>query len=222
MRRAPEIFAPARVDSAPATTLIFTPPRVVEASRLGGHRSIERPEGPRPRSPPRARVVAPSTRRDRSRPRPRRGRLFRIFPPSRRSILTRPPPRSLPDDDDDDDDDLAMTLSHGGKENASGGDRGAAPHPPDGGCGRVRGWLSRAGLHAYHEAFARTTERSFSALMMSDFASHGVVDTADKQKLFRLIKTLNSEGAFRSARSAAAAGERSRGANAMNNVRSIR
>ena len=32
---------------------------------------------------------------------------------------------------------------------------------------------------------------------MVDYAALGIVDSADKQKLFRLIKNLNAEGAFK-------------------------
>jgi len=62
--------------------------------------------------------------------------------------------------------------------------------------GRVRQWLSRAGLGEYRDAFARTAEREFTALGMVDFQNFGVVDVAHKQTLFRLIKNLqNAEGA---------------------------
>ena len=64
--------------------------------------------------------------------------------------------------------------------------------------GRVRQWLSRAGLGEYRDAFARTAEREFTALGMVDFQNFGVVDVAHKQTLFRLIKNLqNAEGAVR-------------------------
>ena len=58
--------------------------------------------------------------------------------------------------------------------------------------GRVRQWLSRAGLGEYRDAFARTAEREFTALGMVDFQNFGVVDVAHKQTLFRLIKNLQN------------------------------
>ncbi len=60
--------------------------------------------------------------------------------------------------------------------------------------GRVRQWLSRAGLGEYRENFSSASEREFAALGMVDFAQFGVVDVAHKQTLFRLIKNLNAEG----------------------------
>ena len=60
--------------------------------------------------------------------------------------------------------------------------------------GRVRQWLSRAGLGEYRENFAGASEREFAALGMVDFQQFGVVDVAHKQTLFRLIKNLNAEG----------------------------
>jgi hypothetical protein len=60
--------------------------------------------------------------------------------------------------------------------------------------GRVRQWLSRAGLGEYRENFSAASEREFAALGMVDFAQFGVVDVAHKQTLFRLIKNLNAEG----------------------------
>ena len=60
--------------------------------------------------------------------------------------------------------------------------------------GRVRQWLSRAGLGEYRENFSSASEREFAALGMVDFAQFGVVDIAHKQTLFRLIKNLNAEG----------------------------
>ena len=60
--------------------------------------------------------------------------------------------------------------------------------------GRVRQWLSRAGLGEYRDAFARASEREFTELGMVDFHRFGVVDVAHKQTLFRLIKNLHAEG----------------------------
>ena len=68
--------------------------------------------------------------------------------------------------------------------------------------GRVRQWLSRAGLGEYRDAFARTAEREFTALGMVDFQNFGVVDVAHKQTLFRLIKNLqNAESDLQNAES---------------------
>ena len=54
----------------------------------------------------------------------------------------------------------------------------------------------KAGLIRYWDRFNGVSEGEFGGLMMQDYARFGVVDMADKQKLFRLIKTLNSENQF--------------------------
>jgi kinesin family protein 2/24 len=56
-------------------------------------------------------------------------------------------------------------------------------------------WL-KAGLIRYWDRFNGISEAEFGGLMMQDYARFGVVDMADKQKMFRLIKTLNSENQF--------------------------
>ena len=63
--------------------------------------------------------------------------------------------------------------------------------------GRVRQWLSRAGLGEYRDAFARASEREFTELGMVDFQKFGVVNVAHKQTLFGLIKNLRAEGVAR-------------------------
>ena len=67
----------------------------------------------------------------------------------------------------------------------------AGAHP------RVRHWLNKAGLAHYWDRLSSLTEPEFGALGMVDYAALGIVDSADKQKLFRLIKNLNAEGAFK-------------------------
>ena len=62
---------------------------------------------------------------------------------------------------------------------------------------RVRHWLNKAGLAHYWNRLSSLTEPEFGALGMVDYAALGIVDSADKQKLFRLIKNLNAEGAFK-------------------------
>ena len=61
---------------------------------------------------------------------------------------------------------------------------------------RIRQWLLKAGLIRYYDRFSAITEAQFGGLMMQDYAKYGVVDMADKQKLFRLIKTLNTDKQF--------------------------
>ena len=67
----------------------------------------------------------------------------------------------------------------------------AGAHP------RVRHWLNKAGLAHYWDRLSSLTAPEFGALGMVDYAALGIVDSADKQKLFRLIKNLNAEGAFK-------------------------
>lgn len=55
----------------------------------------------------------------------------------------------------------------------------------------VRG-LGDAGLARFTDNFMRLPDASFLSLMMSDYATYGVVDLEDKQKLFRLIKQLSA------------------------------
>mmetsp|Transcript_22211 Transcript_22211/g.48763 ORF Transcript_22211/g.48763 Transcript_22211/m.48763 type:complete len:767 (-) Transcript_22211:335-2635(-) len=59
----------------------------------------------------------------------------------------------------------------------------------------VPAWLASAGLGKYCEKFrqAGVDERIFKKLLMQDYAKVGVDDLADKQKLFRLIKAVNSD-----------------------------
>lgn len=65
----------------------------------------------------------------------------------------------------------------------------AEPHQP----GRIRQWLNKAGLVKYFDGFNKMTESQFASLMMQDYPKHGVSDMADKQKLFRLLKTVNAQ-----------------------------
>ncbi|GFR51132.1 hypothetical protein Agub_g13486 [Astrephomene gubernaculifera] len=55
----------------------------------------------------------------------------------------------------------------------------------------VRG-LEEAGLKKFVGAFAGISDQAFLGLMMSDYASHGVIDLEDKQRLFRLIKSISA------------------------------
>ncbi|GLC36230.1 hypothetical protein PLESTB_001366000 [Pleodorina starrii] len=55
----------------------------------------------------------------------------------------------------------------------------------------VRG-LEDAGLKKFIPAFSGMADSSFMAMMMSDYNAHGVVELEDKQKLFRLIKSLSA------------------------------
>eukprot|EP00242_Pyramimonas_sp_CCMP2087_P007307 CAMPEP_0198205642 /NCGR_PEP_ID=MMETSP1445-20131203/9183_1 /TAXON_ID=36898 /ORGANISM="Pyramimonas sp., Strain CCMP2087" /LENGTH=146 /DNA_ID=CAMNT_0043878019 /DNA_START=261 /DNA_END=698 /DNA_ORIENTATION=+ len=59
----------------------------------------------------------------------------------------------------------------------------------------VTKWLASAGLGKYGAKFrkAGVDERVFKKLLMQDYAKVGVDDLSDKQKLFRLIKTVNSD-----------------------------
>ena len=59
--------------------------------------------------------------------------------------------------------------------------------------GRIRQWLIKAGLVKYFDGFNKMTESQFASLMMQDYPKHGVSDMADKQKLFRLLKTVNAQ-----------------------------
>ena len=59
--------------------------------------------------------------------------------------------------------------------------------------GRIRQWLNKAGLVKYFDGFNKLTESQFASLMMQDYPKHGVSDMADKQKLFRLLKTVNAQ-----------------------------
>ena len=65
----------------------------------------------------------------------------------------------------------------------------AEPHQP----GRIRQWLNKAGLVKYFDGFIKMTESQFVSLMMHDYPKHVVSDMADKQKLFRLLKTFNAQ-----------------------------
>ena len=70
---------------------------------------------------------------------------------------------------------------------------GNAPHPH----GRIRTWLSKAGLNRYTDVLcSQLSEAEFGRLGMVDFGKFGVTDVAHKQTLFRLIKNLNAEGVF--------------------------
>mmetsp|Transcript_4243 Transcript_4243/g.13533 ORF Transcript_4243/g.13533 Transcript_4243/m.13533 type:complete len:166 (-) Transcript_4243:1983-2480(-) len=54
-------------------------------------------------------------------------------------------------------------------------------------------WLAQAGLSQYAQAFSGVDERGFRALLMQDYGKFGVTKMEDKQKLFRLIKSINSD-----------------------------
>lgn len=53
--------------------------------------------------------------------------------------------------------------------------------------------LEEAGLKRFATNFSAVPDSQFLSLMMSDYASHGVIELEDKQKLFRLIKTLSAK-----------------------------
>lgn len=59
----------------------------------------------------------------------------------------------------------------------------------------MAGWLNEAGLGKYVENFSRcgVDEAAFKKLLMQDYPKVGVEDLGDKQKLFRLIKSVNSD-----------------------------
>ncbi len=57
----------------------------------------------------------------------------------------------------------------------------------------INSWLSSAGLDRYSGAFAQVTAAGFLGLLMQDYAKYGVTDIEDKQRLFRLIKSINKE-----------------------------
>ncbi len=50
--------------------------------------------------------------------------------------------------------------------------------------------LEDAGLKRFVPAFSGVSDQAFLGLMMSDYASYGVVELEDKQRLFRLIKSI--------------------------------
>lgn len=57
----------------------------------------------------------------------------------------------------------------------------------------VVGWLQSAGLEHYVPAFEVLSEEAFLKLLMQDYGKFGVTDMDDKQKLFRLIKSVSHE-----------------------------
>ena len=56
----------------------------------------------------------------------------------------------------------------------------------------VAGWLKQAGLQQYTE-LGKLDAASFKSLLMQDYHRYGVSKLEDKQKLFRVIKTVNGE-----------------------------
>ncbi|PNH08824.1 Kinesin-like protein KIF2A [Tetrabaena socialis] len=63
----------------------------------------------------------------------------------------------------------------------------------------VRG-LDDAGLKRFTPMFATLSDHSFLDLRMSDYAAHGIVELEDKQRLFRLIKSLQAQAPGQGAR----------------------
>eukprot|EP00798_Chlamydomonas_sp_ICE-L_P010331 gene10331-8267_t len=57
----------------------------------------------------------------------------------------------------------------------------------------VNNCINSAGLDKYVRAFSPISDEKFCALLMQDYGTYGVLDLEDKQKLFRLLKTLNAE-----------------------------
>eukprot|EP00899_Mesostigma_viride_P015196 jgi/Mesvir1/23678/Mv18634-RA.1 len=57
---------------------------------------------------------------------------------------------------------------------------------------RVLQWLTRAGLGHYSDVFASVDETAFKGLLMQDYGKYGVTSMEDKQRLFRLVKTVNT------------------------------
>lgn len=50
-----------------------------------------------------------------------------------------------------------------------------------------------AGLDQYVQAFAGIPDERFAGLLMQDYASFGITELEDKQRLFRLLKALNAD-----------------------------
>ncbi len=53
--------------------------------------------------------------------------------------------------------------------------------------------LEDAGLKRFIPHFQHLSDVAFAGLMMSDYASHGVTDLEDKQRLYRFIKQLHGK-----------------------------
>ena len=58
----------------------------------------------------------------------------------------------------------------------------------------VNSWLSEAGLQHHAMNFAGIEPEVFRSLLMQDYAKYGVTSLEDKQKLFRLVKSLQMRG----------------------------
>ena len=58
----------------------------------------------------------------------------------------------------------------------------------------VNSWLSEAGLQHHAMNFAGIEPEVFRSLLMQDYAKYGVTSLEDKQKLFRLVKSLQMPG----------------------------
>ena len=58
----------------------------------------------------------------------------------------------------------------------------------------VNSWLSEAGLQHHAVNFAGIEPEVFRSLLMQDYAKYGVTSLEDKQKLFRLVKSLQMPG----------------------------
>ena len=54
----------------------------------------------------------------------------------------------------------------------------------------VADWLSKAGLQHHINSFQGVQPEVFRALLMQDYARYGITKLEDKQKLFRLVKSL--------------------------------
>ncbi len=56
----------------------------------------------------------------------------------------------------------------------------------------IRAWLDSAGLGEYAPRFAALTEPEFKALLMAEYGKFGITDLGAKQRLYNLLKSLNS------------------------------
>eukprot|EP00798_Chlamydomonas_sp_ICE-L_P027410 gene27410-4704_t len=57
----------------------------------------------------------------------------------------------------------------------------------------VSNCLASSGLEKYVPAFASMSDDRFCGMLMQEYANYGISDLEDKQKLFRLLKSLNSD-----------------------------
>lgn len=86
---------------------------------------------------------------------------------------------------------------------------------------RIVTGLHASQLDAFVAKFQQLTDAEFQGLLMSDYASYGVVDVEDKQRLFRLLKALNEEAKSKRAASAAAPASAKPAAAAANAAKSL-